>query len=261
MSSGPSRDWLKIVKTSQAKNRIRQWFKKEKRDENLAKGREMLEKEIKKYGQEISYFLKPEKLAEAAKRFNYVTGDDLLVAVGDGIISPIQVLTKIKEDFKREKETALSSPEVKPWSQSGKHSQGVLVRGIDNAMVRLSRCCNPLPGDPIVGYITRGRGVSIHRTDCPNILHSHQHEQERLIEVAWDEENQGLYQVEIEAISVDRPRLAMDIMSAIADTKTTINAVHARATKNKLASVNVRIEIKSLDHLEYIINKLKRLKM
>jgi guanosine-3',5'-bis(diphosphate) 3'-pyrophosphohydrolase len=258
--SGPSRDWLKIVKTSQAKNRIRQWFKKEKRDENLIKGKELLEKEIKKYGQEVAYFLKPERLAEAAKRFNYMTGDDLLVAVGDGIISPIQVLTKIKEDFRKEKEISLPPPEVKPWSETGKHSQGVLVRGIDNAMVRLSRCCNPLPGDPIVGYITRGRGVSIHRADCPNIMQSHQHEKERLIEVAWEEGNQGLYQVEIEAISLDRPRLAMDIMSAIADTKTTINSVHARATKNKLASVNVKMEIKSLDHLEYIMNKLKRLK-
>jgi guanosine-3',5'-bis(diphosphate) 3'-pyrophosphohydrolase len=258
--SGPSRDWSKIVKTSQAKNRIRQWFKKEKRDENLVKGKELIEKEAKKYNQEAAYFLKPEKLAEAAKRFNYMSGDDLLVAVGDGVISPIQVLTKIKEDIRKEKDTSLTTPEVKPWSEKGKHSQGVLVRGIDNAMVRLARCCNPLPGDPIIGYITRGRGVSIHRSDCPNIVQSHQHEHERLIEVGWDEGNQGVYQVEIEAISMDRPRLAMDIMSAIADTKTTINSVHARAIKNKLASVNVKMEIKSLDHLEYIMNKLKRLK-
>lgn len=258
--SGPSRDWLKIVKTSQAKNRIRQWFKKEKRDENLLKGKELLEKEIKKYGQEIAYFFKPERLAEAAKRFNYMSGDDILVAVGDGIISPIQVLTKIKEDFKKEKEMAAPPPEVKPWSEAGKHSQGVLVRGIDNAMVRLSRCCNPLPGDPIIGYITRGRGVSIHRGDCPNVVQSHHHEQERLIDVEWERENQGLYQVEIEAVSLDRPRLAMDVMSVIADTKTTINSVHARVTKNKLAAVNVKMEIKSLDHLEYIMNKVRRLK-
>ncbi|MEL7568015.1 MAG: TGS domain-containing protein, partial [Dehalobacterium sp.] len=258
--SGPSRDWLKIVKTSQAKNRIRQWFKKEKRDENLLKGKELLEKEIKKYGQEVAYFLKPERLTEAAKRFNYMSGDDMLVAVGDGIISPIQVLTKIKEDFRKDKELAAPPPEVKPWSEAGKHSQGVLVRGIDNAMVRLSRCCNPLPGDPIIGYITRGRGVSIHRADCPNIMQNHQHEKERLIDVDWEQDNQGLYQVEIEAISLDRPRLAMDVMSVIADTKTTINSVHARATKNKLASVNVKMEIKSLDHLEYIMNKVRRLK-
>ncbi|ATW28323.1 RelA/SpoT family protein [Candidatus Formimonas warabiya] len=258
--SGPSRDWLKIVKTSQAKNRIRQWFKKEKRDENLARGREMLEKEIKKYGYEVSYFLKPEKLAEAAKRFNYMSGDDLVVAVGDGIISPIQLLTKIKEDFKKEKEVSLPPPEVKPWSESGKDSKGVIVRGVDNAMVRLSRCCNPLPGDPIIGYVTRGRGVSIHREDCPNMVQNHQHEYERLIGVAWDMASQGVFQVEIEAVSLDRPRLAVDIMSVIADTKTTINSVHARATKNKLASINIKMEIKSLDHLEYIMNKVRKLK-
>lgn len=258
--SGPSRDWLKIVRTSQAKNRIRQWFKKEKRDDNLIRGRELLEKEIKKYGQDVSYFFKPERLSEAAKRFNYMSGEDMIVAVGDGIISPLQVLTKIKEDFRKEKEISAPPPEVKPWSEGGSHSQGVLVRGIDNAMVRLSRCCNPLPGDPIIGYITRGRGVSIHRADCPNVVQGHQHEHERLIEVDWEQGNQGLYQVEIEAVSLDRPRLAMDIMSMIADTKTTINSVHARVTKNKLASVNVKMEIKSLDHLEYIMNKLRRLK-
>ncbi|MDD2496906.1 MAG: bifunctional (p)ppGpp synthetase/guanosine-3',5'-bis(diphosphate) 3'-pyrophosphohydrolase [Desulfitobacteriaceae bacterium] len=257
--SAPSRDWLKIVKTTQAKNRIRQWFKKEKRDENLLRGRELLEKEIKKYGHEVSYFFKPERLLDAAKRFNYQSGEDLIVAVGDGIISPIQMLTKIKEDFKKEKDASLAPPELKPWKDTGKHSKGILVRGVDNAMIRLSRCCNPLPGDPIVGYITRGRGVSIHRVDCPNVVQNHQHEKERLIEVSWDTESEGFFQVEIEAISLDRPRLAMDIMTAIADTKTTINSVHARATKNKLASVNVKIEIKSLDHLEYIMNKLRRL--
>jgi guanosine-3',5'-bis(diphosphate) 3'-pyrophosphohydrolase len=258
--SAPSRDWLKIVKTTQAKNRIRQWFKKEKRDENLQRGRELLEKEIKKYGQEISYFFKPERLQDAARRFNYQSGEDLIIAVGDGIVSPIQVLTKIKEDLKKEKDVSLAPPELKPWKDTGKHSKGILVRGVDNAMVRLSRCCNPLPGDPIIGYITRGRGVSIHRVDCPNVVQNYQHEKERLIEVSWDTGSEGFYQVEIEAISLDRPRLAMDIMTAIADTKTTINSVHARATKNKLASVNVKIEIRSLDHLDYIMNKLRRLK-
>jgi len=257
--SGPSRDWLNIVKTSQAKNRIRQWFKKEKREENLIRGRELLEKEIKKYGYEISAILKPEKLAEAAKRFNYLSADDLLVAVGDGILSPVQVLTKIKEDFKKERDAG-AQLEVKPWLDSGKHSRGILVKGIDNVMVRLSRCCNPLPGDSIVGYVTRGRGVSIHRADCPNFLLNHQEETGRLIDVMWDMKMEGSYQVEIEATSLDRPRLAMDLMTAIADTKTIINSVHARTTKNKLAAVNIKIEIKSLEHLEYILNKLRRVK-
>ncbi|MGI6712936.1 MAG: RelA/SpoT family protein [Bacillota bacterium] len=258
--SGPSRDWLKIVKTSQAKSRIRQWFKKEKREENLLRGRELIEKEIKKYGYEVSSLLKPEKIAEAAKRFNYLTGDDLLVAVGDGIISPVQVLGKIKEDFKKERENTNTQPEVKPWNDSVKNSQGIVVKGVDNVMLRLARCCNPLPGDPIIGYVTRGRGVSIHRADCPNYLQNHKEDKDRLIDVMWDGGTKGFYQVEIEVTSLDRPRLAMDIMTAIADTKTIINSVHARATKNKHAAVNLKIEIKSLDHLDYIMNKVRRVK-
>jgi len=255
--SGPSRDWLKIAKTSQAKNRIRQWFKKENRDENLARGRDLMEKELKKYDLPLN-LLKPEKLAEAAKKFNYLSGDDVLVSVGDGFLTPSQVLGKIKEDFKKDKELLAPMPDMKPWTDKGKSSKGIIVRGLDNAMVRFSRCCNPLPGDEIVGYITKGRGVSIHRADCTNMIN--QHEKERLLEVGWDTANEGFYQVEIEAVAVDRPRLAMDVMSAIADTKTTINSLNARATRNKLALVNIKMEIRSLDHLEYIMNKVRRLK-
>ncbi|HHX51017.1 MAG TPA: bifunctional (p)ppGpp synthetase/guanosine-3',5'-bis(diphosphate) 3'-pyrophosphohydrolase, partial [Clostridia bacterium] len=258
-SSGPSRDWLNIVKTSQAKNRIRQWFKKETREENIAKGREALEKEARKnsLGDED---LRLSNLQEAAKKFNLSTVDDLYIALTDGVITTLQVVAKLRDIIKRSDEKATPAPLVLPWQDSHKASHGITVEGVENLMVRLSRCCNPLPGDEIVGYITRGRGISVHRIDCPNVLHPHGGNQERIIEVAWNAEGEGIYQARVEAVAIDRPRLAMDIMMAITDTKTIINAVNARATRNGLATVDLKVEIRSPDHLDYIMNKIRKVK-
>jgi len=263
--SGPSRDWLKIVKTSQAKNRIRQWFRRVEREKNLAKGRELLEKECRKQGLEPEEVLKGNFLQEAARKFNFSSFEDLLVAIGDGVITPAQALGdlikgKEVEEKEEEKPAVDSLPQAKSWIGFSRPSQGVRVKGIDNVVVRLAHCCNPLPGDAIIGYITRGRGVSVHRSDCPNILHHLRQEAERIIEVAWDQDAEATYQVQIEALALDRPRLAMDIMSAVADTKTIINAVHARATRNNMATVDLKLEIRSLEHLQYIMEKIKRVK-
>lgn len=260
--SGPSRDWLKIVKTSQAKNRIRQWFRKEEREKNLVKGRELLEKECRKQGLEPEEALKTGLLQEVARKFNWATVDDLLVAIGDGVLTASQVVGHLKGEEKKEEEIppVEALPAAKSWSGFSRPSQGVRVKGIDNVAVRLAHCCNPLPGDAIVGYITRGRGISVHRNDCPNILHHLHMEPERIIEVAWDQDAEATYQVQIEAVALDRPRLAMDIMSAVADTKTIINSVHARATRNNMATIDLKIEIRSLEHLQYILDKIRRIK-
>ncbi|MGB9661971.1 MAG: RelA/SpoT family protein [Moorellaceae bacterium] len=264
--SHPSRDWLKIVKTSQAKNRIRQWFRKEEREKNLTKGREILERECRKQGLETEEVLKAGLLLEAARKFNLATVEDLLAALGDGALSVSQVMAYLREEDKREREKQEEIPAIealpapKSWSGFSRPSQGVRVKGIDNVVVRLAHCCNPLPGDGIVGYITRGRGISVHRSDCPNILHHLHMEPERIIEVTWDQEAEATYQVQIEAVALDRPRLAMDIMSAVADTKTIINSVHARATRNNLATIDLKIEIHSLEHLQYILDKIRRIK-
>lgn len=260
--SGPSRDWLKIVKTSQAKNRIRQWFRKEEREKNLVKGREVLEKECRKQGLEPEEALKTGLLQEAARKFNLSTVEDLLVAIGDGVLTASQVVGHLKGEEKKEEEVSPveALPAAKSWSGFSRPSQGVRVKGIDNVVVRLAHCCNPLPGDAIVGYITRGRGISVHRNDCPNILHHLNMEPERIIEVAWDQDDEATYQVQIEAVALDRPRLAMDIMSAVADTKTIINSVHARATRNNMATIDLKIEIRSLEHLQYILDKIRRIK-
>ncbi len=260
--SGPSRDWLNLVETSQARNRIRQWFKKQKREENIAKGWDLLEKEIRRKGYDPEEIMKPEYIVEAGKRFNLHDEDDVYAAIGSGNIRPLQILSKIKSGFP-EAETEIeetSTPSIQPWSGYGKPSKGVRIKGVENAMVHLARCCNPLPGDEIVGYITRGRGVSVHHKDCPNITHHKRTEKERLIEVAWDTEDDAIFQVHLEIDALDRPRLAADIMTAIADAKTIINSIHARAKKNNLATIDLKIEIRNLEHLNYIIQKVKKIK-
>jgi GTP pyrophosphokinase len=173
-SNGPSKDWLSFAKTSQAKSRIRQWFKKEKREENISRGRESLEREIRKLGLDPSLILKTETLMAFAKSYNITSVDDLYAAMGDGAVTINKFLMRLRDDMsKEEKEklhlAALQQGEGKPSNGYGKASQGVRVKGVDNILIRFSRCCNPLPGDDIVGYITRGRGVSIHRRDCDNI--------------------------------------------------------------------------------------------
>ena len=261
-SNGPSRDWLSFTKTSAAKNRIRAWFKKEKREENIIRGKDLLDKEVRKLALDPADVLKGEKVLEIAKAFNFVTTDDLFAALGDGALTVNKVLNRLREDIARELKRAgiepvEAQPEVKPYSQYGKPSQGVRVKGADNILVRFSRCCNPLPGDEIVGYITKGRGVSVHRSDCVNIQHQ---EVGRLVEVVWDEQAQATYQVELEIHALDRPRLTLDVMNSVADTKTIINAVNARAVKNKMALINMKIEIRNLEHLEAVVQKIRRVK-
>nr|WP_277998905.1 bifunctional (p)ppGpp synthetase/guanosine-3',5'-bis(diphosphate) 3'-pyrophosphohydrolase [Moorella sulfitireducens] len=258
--SRPSRDWLHIVKTSQAKNRIRQWFRKEEREKNLARGREMLERECQKQGLDPEEILKPSLLQEAARKFNVAGSEDLLVMVGDGVLPPSQVIGRLKGDEELPSPGEAAKTAIKPWSGYGKPSHGIRVKGVDNLDIRLAHCCNPLPGDAILGYITRGRGVSVHRSDCPNINHHLDTEKERIIEVAWEDTADATYQVHIEALALDRPNLAMDIMAAVADTKTIINSIHARATRNDQALVDLKIEIRSLEHLNYIMDKIRRIR-
>ena len=265
-SSGPSRDWLKIVQTSQAKNRIRQWFRKEQKEENIIKGREILERECKKQGLPIGDTLKTSNLLEAAKRYSITSVEDLYVAFIEGALSPLQVINWISDNFKIKakkdlKEETQVNPEksLKPFSGYGKPSSGVRVKGVDNLLIRLSRCCNPLPGDKIIGYITKGRGVSIHRADCLNVTNNLAGK-EQLIDVLWDTTTDTAYQVEIEVTGMDRPGFALDVMNTILDSKINANAINARSTKNKLAIVDIKIEIRNLDHLKVVLDKLKRIR-
>jgi GTP pyrophosphokinase len=258
-SNGPSRDWLSVARTSNAKNRIRQWFKKEKRDENILHGRELLEKEVRRTGGEPAVFFKPEVMEFLPRRLGFQTESDLYAGIGDGAVTAGQVVGKARDElFKKETPvpTAESKLLVRLPDQPGEVDPGVKVKGEKNLVVRLAHCCNPLPGDQIIGYITRGRGITVHRPDCTNVAHYYQGEPERLIEVGWDADTPTTYKVELEVRALDRPRLTMDILNTVSDTRTVINAINSRAKKNRMALVNLKIEIRDLEHLYSVMRKV-----
>ncbi|MDR3288842.1 MAG: bifunctional (p)ppGpp synthetase/guanosine-3',5'-bis(diphosphate) 3'-pyrophosphohydrolase [Peptococcaceae bacterium] len=264
-SRGPSRDWLSFVKTSQAKNRIRQWFKKEQREENIVRGREILEREVAKLGFDPSETLKSAWLQDWVEAANYLGMEDMLAAIGDKALSVNKVLTPLRDELtKEEREKAqkavLEQGEIKS-TRTYKSSQGVRVKGVDNVLIRFAHCCNPLPGDPIVGYITRGRGVSVHRQDCKNIQTSAGDAQNRMIEVAWDEEQtESTYAVDIQIFGNDRTQLVTDIMTAIMETRTVISGINARVGKDKVVNIQIRIDIRNLGHLQGVLQKIRRVK-
>ena len=255
--SGPSRDWLKIVASTQAQNKIRTWFRKEKRDENIVNGKEMLEKEVRKNGFDPDDFLTEKRLTDVARKFNMQGPDDIYAGLGDGGLQISQVLSRM-EGFKKEQQVQL------PKFTEPKHNannNGVWVKGVSGVMIRMANCCKPLPGDSIMGYITKGRGISVHLTDCPNMIYYRKNEPDRLIEVGWSDEVDGLYQVGLEVIAQDRERLSIDVMAAIADTKTTINGCNIFVDrKTESAIINLKFEVKSQQQLDYIINRIKRVK-
>ncbi len=262
--NGPSRDWLKFVKTSQAKNRIRQWFKKEQRDENIVRGKEILEREVRKLGLEPAQVLKAENLPDLAKDNNFVAVEDMYSALGDGAISVNKILNRLREELSKEERERMQlamvhQGESKPVPY-GKASHGVRVKGVDNIMIRFSRCCNPLPGDDIVGYITRGRGVSIHRKDCANIKVHSKEEEDRMVEVMWAEQGESTYPVDVQIFGIDRSRLVTDVMNAVMDIRTNILGINARVGKDREVNIQLSVEIRNLEHLDYILAKVRKVK-
>lgn len=264
-SRGPSRDWLKIAKTSQAKTKIRQWFKKENREGNIARGKESLEREIKKFGLEPEA-IKSEQFLEQCKKMNLAGLDDLYAAVGDGVVSATGLVNKLREKESRENKRKLISDgleellqlsETRSLSSWGKPTHGIRVRGVDNVLIRLAHCCNPVPGDDIVGYITRGRGVSIHREDCSNV-EPMLDEPERLVEVAWDEDFHSPFQVHLEIVGADRAGLLNDIMAVLMDLKISANWVTARGRKDNTGVVEIILNIKNKEQLDYLISRISR---
>ncbi len=269
-SNGPSRDWLKIVKSSQAKNKIKQWFKRERRDENIEKGRELLEREVRRQGLLQQEALQSKLLISIGRRLGLTSEEDLYAALGYGGITLSQVLPKIKEvikkdAIKREPQPEITDKEYIPQSRAPeeiasrkKQGQGVTVKGIDNIMVRFSRCCNPVPGDEIIGYITRGRGVSIHRKDCPN-LEDNIESTDRLIDVDWDTTKPISFQAEIQIRATDRKGLLSEITRVITDSKITVNALNARTNKERMAVLNLTMEIDNIEELDRIMKKFRNI--
>lgn len=265
-SSGPSRDWLNIVGSSDTRNKIKGWFKKERREENIIKGREMLEKEAKRLGYDPKVLARPEKLKEAGTKLRIDSDENLLAALGYGGVTLNSVISKLVEIYKKDqklnttKDLSELLAELKPRKSKAKASHGILVKGEEGIMVKLARCCNPIPGDPVIGYITRGSGVSVHRADCPNVLSNNPDEQRRLIEVSWDVGIDSVYKVNIVITSVNRPGMMADIMMATSEAKLNIFSLNCRTDKNKVATTHIGLDISSLEQLEYIMNRIRRMK-
>jgi len=261
-SGSPSRDWLNLVKTNQAKSKIRSWFKKERREENIEKGKEMLEREIRRVNVEQRLAIKHDMLEDVGRSFNLLSVDDLYAAVGYGGVSVHQVISRLREEHNRRKgetEEEEVLPELKPVKQFRSGPAGVSISGMDNLLMRIARCCNPVPGDDIVGFITRGRGVTVHRRDCPNLVH-YSTDNGRFIDASWDSMVKAAYPVDVEVSANDRKNLLSDIMTAVNESKIDMTAVSAKADKNRIATIHLTMVVRDQVHLEQIMSKIKKIK-
>ncbi|MBM7716517.1 bifunctional (p)ppGpp synthetase/guanosine-3',5'-bis(diphosphate) 3'-pyrophosphohydrolase [Siminovitchia sp. FSL H7-0308] len=262
-SYGPSQDWLKLAQTSQAKNKIKQFFKRQRKEENIIKGREMIEKEIRELDFDLKEILTPENIERTADKFNFSTAEDMYAAVGYNGVSAQQVANRLTEKWrkKRDEEEAIKEivTETKTTGRPRKHEAGVKVAGADNLLIRLSRCCNPVPGDEIIGFITKGRGVSVHRRDCPNMIANQ--DENRLIPVEWETNRNSRkeYNVDIEILGYDRHGLLNEVLQTVSGTRTNITAISGRTDRNKVATIMMTIAIHNISHLHKVVDKIKQI--
>ena len=271
-SKGPNRDWLAIVKTAQARTKIKQWFKKEEKEENIIRGREMILADIKKKGYQPQDLLRPEEIVLV--KYDFKTWDALLAAVGYGGMKEGQVVNRLKDEYLKEKrKTQTAEDALKDFEKTidqkpvkkHKSKSGVVVEGIGDVAVRFSKCCSPVPGDEIIGFVTRGRGVTIHRTDCINVINLSNEERGRLINAEWDTqfakgESNTSYLAELKVVANDRVGLIVEISRQLADDDISVKGFNVRTTKDMQAILNVTIEIKTKEQLERVVTRLKNLR-
>ena len=261
-SKGPSRDWLKFVKSTKAKNKIQGWFKKEERTENIEKGKDLIEKEIKRIGIARADLLKTEYIEPMLDRYKYKNLEEMYAAVGFGANSAVKVIAKILQEYRKEHEEENIEEKIEKLNTQKTRKQkpsssGIVVKGIDNCLVKLSKCCNPLPGDEIIGYITKGRGVSVHRKDCINVKDLLT-EENRIIDVKWYEETKENYNVNIEVLANDRNGLLVDILNQIKDAKAKLMGVNTKTTKERIAIIELNIEVENIEELNKVIRTIKK---
>jgi GTP diphosphokinase / guanosine-3',5'-bis(diphosphate) 3'-diphosphatase len=259
-SSGrPSLDWLSIVKTSSAKHKIKQWFRKERREENVLAGQEALEQELARAGLRTDV-ARGALLERIASRLNYSTPTDLYAAIGFGDASAQAVANRVRDEIKHDNVVDLTKIGRKPaLRKSVRRTSGVRIAGVDDVLVRLSKCCSPVPGDPIIGYVTIGRGVSVHRADCPNVAFMNA-TPERILQAQWIDDAGLTHGVDVEVEADDRSQLLQDIMGVFAELKTQVSSVNARVRKDGVAVASLTVAIRDLDHLHKLLTKLETLK-
>ncbi|MFW5979082.1 MAG: RelA/SpoT family protein [Halanaerobium sp.] len=253
-SNGPSRDWLKFVKTSKARSKIKHWFKRQRRDEIIEKGHRILDEHLEKYNIELSEKEKEKELKEITKELGRKDVDDLLEELGYSNISPKQVVSKFK-DYKEEKD--FEKKHTPSQKRSTSVDKGVSVKGMEEMLVRMAKCCNPVPGDEIVGYITRGRGVSVHRADCKNLKNLADSEPERIIDVSWERGRTESYQVDLRIDAVNKSALLNDITHIIKEEKINLLSVMARTSEQNRAVINLSLELSSTEHMYDIMKKIE----
>ena len=262
-SKGPSMDWLKFVKSTSAKTKINSWFKKEKKAENIEKGKELIEKEVKRLGIPYEKLFKTEYINAMLNRYKYNDLDEMYLAVGFGGNTATKVIARMLIEYRKENQEENIEEKLEELSKRRSQkkpkasSNGIIVKGIDNCLVKLSKCCNPLPGDEIIGYITKGRGVSVHRKDCVNV-NDLLKEENRIIDVKWETEDKAQYNVVIEIFANDRIGLLADVVKVISNTKVNIIGVNTKTDKNRIATIDITMETKNLEELNTIIKAIRK---
>ena len=268
-SKGPSRDWLSIVKSAQARNKINQWFKQEFKEDNISRGKDLLSQYCKAKGYNLATYSKPELLRAVMVKYNFRDWESVLAAIGHGALKEGQVMNKLMETYNKEEKAKMTEDELlEQLNQSAdlhrtSHSKGgITVHGIDDVAVHFSKCCSPVPGDEIVGYVTRGRGISIHRTDCVNIVGMSDSDRSRLIDAEWQEDAASnptaTYSTEIRIFAADRTGMLFDVSKVFTEANINVTAINSKSNnKNERATFTVSFDIKTVDQLNHVISKIR----
>ena len=275
-SKGPSRDWLAIVKSTQAKNKINQWFRSEFKEENIVRGKELLAQYAKSKNIDLYKLTKPEYIEACKRKYGFKDWDSICAAIGHGGLKEGQVINKLQYEYDKKNKRIVSDEQVLEVIESVKEARaakdarsgglyantksGIIVEGLDDLAVRFSRCCNPVPGDEIIGFVTRGRGISIHRTDCVNMIHLPVEERNRLIEAEWSpkaNKNQEYYPVEIVIYTFDRSGVLFDVSKVFTENGIDIKSMNVRTSKQNKATFVVGFETRGVEQLNKLVKKLR----
>ncbi|MGL5577188.1 MAG: ACT domain-containing protein, partial [Sarcina sp.] len=267
-SKGPNMSWLNFAKSNQARSKIKQWFKRIRREENIEKGKDLVEKEAKKQSINFMDIAKGERYDKLIKKYNFNSLEDIFASIGAGIMSANGVISKLKgevvevqsqEKTQTEIEEQIAKTERTTKSKVS-NTSGVSVKGLNNLMVRFAKCCNPVPGDDIVGYVTKGRGISVHRSDCSNFKHIVEVRNEKVVEVSWNSVSGENYEAEIEIKAEDSSGYLSEVMMVVSDLKVNLTALNAKTTKTNFVHINMKVKVDSLDKLRELMRKFRKIK-